>query len=56
MVISAEASTVIRIVSKEGTGRESDPVRNVVSWWTMDGKLIGREDPIDENPTAPLHP
>jgi hypothetical protein len=39
----------IRIEFPRGTGKDNtDPVRMVVQHWTMDGVLIGEDDPLFE--------
>ncbi len=37
---------VIRVETNEGSGDEDDPVVRVVSYFTMDGELIGHNDPV----------
>ena len=43
----AEVIQVIRTVSMVGTGvGPNDPVRNVTSYWTLDGKKLASTDPF----------
>ena len=44
----AEKIEVIRTKNTEGTGRPGDPVRTIVRYWELDGRLIAEEDPIAE--------
>ena len=55
-IVSAEEITVIRVVSQEGDGGETDPVRLVVSYWRPDGEPIGKADPINEERSAQPRP
>lgn len=36
---------VVRLEVNEGEGRKEDPIRRVVYWYTLDGHLIGHNDP-----------
>ena len=44
---SASIIEVIRVIEIVGDGREM-PARQVVSYWTKEGELIARQDPICE--------
>ena len=41
--VKAETVTVIKTVTVVGTGTENDPVRQIIQYWTSEGKLIGEE-------------
>ncbi|MDU2620060.1 MAG: hypothetical protein E7C72_02055 [Dialister sp.] len=41
VVFRVKRVSVIEVDSVEGTGTESDPIRNVASFWTDSGRLIG---------------
>ncbi|MBR6617018.1 MAG: carboxypeptidase [Oscillospiraceae bacterium] len=41
--VNAKTVTVVRTVTVVGDGSKDDPVREVVQYWTTDGKLIGEE-------------
>lgn len=43
---SARAVTVIETVAVRGAGYESDPVREVRQYWSMDGELLAENDPV----------
>lgn len=42
---SLSIEQVLKIVVNEGAGTDDDPIVSVVSWYTQQGKLIGRDDP-----------
>lgn len=44
---SAEVVQVIKVVYPRGKGTEADYFRRVTSYFTMDGELIGEQDPSD---------
>ena len=44
---SASIVEVIRVIETVGDGREI-PARQVISYWTKEGELITRQDPICE--------
>lgn len=42
---SAEVQEVIKVVVVEGTGlREGDPIKEVIQYWSKDGKLLFTQD------------
>jgi len=43
----AEVTVVIKTTTLIGTGTENDPAREVVQYWTPDGKLLATNDPKD---------
>jgi hypothetical protein len=47
-VIHVEAIQVIRIISHLGLGTKASVARNITEYYTMEGKLIGRDDPFEE--------
>jgi hypothetical protein len=36
---------VIEVVTTRGRGVEADPVRQVIQYWTLDGKFLAENDP-----------
>lgn len=48
----AEEVRVIRTVCRIGDGTPDDPMRMVVSYWTLDGKLIA-EMSVNDDPYSP---
>ena len=40
----AKVIQVIRVETIEGSGTEDDPINSVVSYFTLDGTLIGHTD------------
>lgn len=50
----AEEVRVIRTVCRIGDGTPDDPMRMVVSYWTLDGKLIA-EMSVNDDPYSPPH-
>ena len=48
-VWSAKSRTVIEVQSAYGKGTEADPVRIVTEYWSMEGELLARNDPLREN-------
>jgi hypothetical protein len=42
---SVSVERVLKIVVNEGAGGDGDPITPVTSWYTWEGKLIGRDDP-----------
>ena len=45
----AEVTVVIKTTTLIGTGTENDPAREVVQYWTLDGKLLATNDPISHS-------
>ena len=45
----AEVAVVIKTTTLIGTGTENDPAREVVQYWTLDGKLLATNDPISHS-------
>lgn len=43
---SAKVIQVIVTEAIEGRGTEDDPVRNVLQYWSLDGKLLAKVDPV----------
>jgi hypothetical protein len=41
---SVQIVRVIRVHSVYGEGVDGDPIREIVEWYDMDGKLIRRQD------------
>jgi hypothetical protein len=39
---------VIEVIAVKGTGMPNDPIRNVVQYWTVDGKKIGEKENIQD--------
>lgn len=46
-VQSAEVIEVVKVVSREGTGREGDPCRYVTSYYSPEGGWLATNDPIE---------
>jgi len=46
-MVEAETIKVIRVISKRGCG-DCCAIRNVMTWWTEDGRLIAEDDPGKE--------
>lgn len=44
---AVEMVEVIRVREHKGIGVPSDPSREVISYWTKDGMLLVRQDPLD---------
>ena len=40
-ICSSKVVKVLQVVEQVGTGEEHDPVSDVVSFWTPDGRFIG---------------
>lgn len=53
--MEAKVVEVIRCVSEMGTGKDGDPYRTIVFYWSKNGKLIASMD-INDDPYSPLHP
>ena len=45
-VDSVEVVSLICVTSVVGAGTDSDPVRRIVEYWTMEGQLVVLLDPI----------
>lgn len=45
---SAKMVTVIETVSRGGTGIEKDPNRDIIQYWSLDGKLLATRDELSE--------
>ena len=45
-VKSVRTETVIVVVTVYGKGVETDPMRPVIEYWSMKGKLLAINDPI----------
>ena len=43
-VESAKVISVIKTVSTRGKGTDTNPVRTVIQYWTVEGELIAEED------------
>lgn len=41
-----KGDSVIVTEAIEGRGTEDDPVRNVLQYWSLDGKLLAKVDPV----------
>ncbi len=39
---------VIETISKKGNGTKKDPVRYIVQYWSLKGKLIAEHDTIED--------
>lgn len=48
-VWSAKSRTVIEVQSAYGKGTEDDPSRIVTEYWSMEGELLARNDPLRES-------
>lgn len=48
-VWSAKSRTVIEVQSAYGKGTEADPSRIVTEYWSMEGELLARNDPLRES-------
>lgn len=46
---SAKIEQVIVTKALKGSGTENDPFREVVQYWTLDGKFLGELDETDLN-------
>lgn len=47
--MDVEKIEVIRTkLTTRGTGKENNPVRRVEQFWSLDGKLLAENDPIEE--------
>lgn len=46
---SARIITVIETTALRGCGTEEDPCRRVRQYWSLDGKLLGENDPCKED-------
>jgi hypothetical protein len=44
----ARVIKVIETVSKKGNGTKKDPVRYVIQYWDLNGKLLSTHDTINE--------
>lgn len=54
-VWSAKSRTVIEVQSAYGKGTEADPSRIVTEYWSMEGELLARNDPlIDQAVPTPV--
>ena len=42
-----ERITVSKIETREGTGKENDPIRRIIYWYDDDGLRIARIDMLD---------
>ena len=41
---SVKVVEVVQVIAQVGTGTEGDPVRDVITFWTTDGRFIGEWD------------
>jgi hypothetical protein len=51
---SAEVVQTIKTTAVFGAGIDSDPVRVVTEYWTLDGNRIARVDPSSQSEEPPL--
>ena len=49
---SAAIEEVIRVNTTAGSGSKDDPVREIVTYWTMRGDLIAIRDPVGDVSTC----
>lgn len=43
-ICSVKVVEVVQVIAQVGTGTEGDPVRDVITFWTTDGRFIGELD------------
>lgn len=43
-MLKAEVIQVIEVHSQIGVGQDGDPVRTLISYWTLNGKLLAQID------------
>ena len=48
----AEVISVIKTVALKGAGTENDPCREVIQYWSLDGKLLADNDLPYNNDTV----
>lgn len=51
---SAKVIQVIVTEAIEGRGVESDPIRSVLQYWSLDGELLAKVDPVSQWKGPPL--
>lgn len=47
---SVEVVKLIQVCALRGAGVDGDPVREVVQYWSLDGKLVAERDPSTRSP------
>ena len=47
-VKKAKVVSVIQVGAKIGTGTKEDPVRKVIQYWDLDGKLLAERDLLND--------
>jgi hypothetical protein len=45
---SVELIEVLEASVKIGTGTDEDPIRILVQYWTLDGRLLAEHDPLND--------
>jgi hypothetical protein len=45
---SAEVIQVIKTVSIRGKGTKEDPVREIITYWSLDGEWLAERDMLEE--------
>lgn len=43
-ICSVKVVEVVQVIAQVGAGTEGDPVRDVITFWTTDGRFIGEWD------------
>jgi hypothetical protein len=51
--MAAKVIQVIETKALRGEGVEGDPVRDILQYWTLDGRLIAEWDPVTDGDKEP---
>jgi hypothetical protein len=45
---------VIQVIGCRGAGVEGDPIRHVIQFYSMDGRLLAESDPVKGSPPSEI--